>query len=285
MLMVVLTILFIYADSEGEFSPMIIEQADANSVEESNSEGESLGWFPNVPFTKWERMKELHFINTGGQQHFSWSFPLYPGGYINFAWNPSFVCPVPAIRLGSGDGGKIICDPDRLKAEDCLVYSIGSAANYKFEQSVHQWNPKCEIHTFDHTYDGAKSPKFVTHHIIGLAGPNNTDSNLQTLDRIVQDLGHLNRKITLLKVDCDGCEFDIYDNFYRDNILLEQIVMEVHFNKTVDQKRQEDLMINMRAHGWVIVHKEVNTAYWLNPDCCTATEFTMLRFDQEVFDH
>lgn len=216
---------------------------------------------------------------------FSWSFPLYPGGYINFAWNPSFVCPLPAVRLGSGDGGKVICDPDRLRADECLVYSIGSAANYKFEESVHRWNKKCEIHTFDHTYDGEKAPKYVTHHQIGLAEANNSNPMLQSLDAIVKDLGHMDRRINLLKVDCDGCEFSIYENFYHDGIQLEQIVMEVHFNKTLNQKRQEGLMINMRKNGWVIVHKEVNTAYWLHADCCTATEFTMLRFNPDVFNH
>merc|ERR1719313_1874251 len=79
---------------------------------------------------------------------------------------PSFACPL-AERLGaSGDGGKWVCDPDRiaelaavdpggegrdrsaLQPSACLVYSFGSNGEASFERAVHKRLPECEIHTF-----------------------------------------------------------------------------------------------------------------------------------------
>ena len=66
---------------------------------------------------------------------------------MNFNWKESFVCPVPLMRIGQGDGGKLVCDLRRLKQDDCLVFSIGSKGDFSFETEILKINSKCEIHT------------------------------------------------------------------------------------------------------------------------------------------
>merc|ERR1719343_1299572 len=69
-------------------------------------------------------------------------------------YEPSFGC-VFEERVGNaGEGGKWVCDPQRIKekaeTDGCLVYSIGSNGQFDFEESVHgSISRKCEIHTID----------------------------------------------------------------------------------------------------------------------------------------
>jgi len=62
----VLTLVFLYVDTEPEFESMVIERTvqmgDDISFKESN------GWFKGISYEKWERMKELNFINTAAHQ-------------------------------------------------------------------------------------------------------------------------------------------------------------------------------------------------------------------------
>jgi hypothetical protein len=49
---------------------------------------------------------------------------------------------------------------------------IGSNNEFSFEAAVHDLNPACEIHTFDHTVDAesvAGSPPFLRFHPFGVA--------------------------------------------------------------------------------------------------------------------
>ena len=72
--------------------------------------------------------------------------------------DPMFACPHIRRIGGRGDGPKWICDPHRLRnVRDCLVYSIGSAGKYQFEDGLIAsiGGTNCEIHVFD------PSPKFA----------------------------------------------------------------------------------------------------------------------------
>ena len=66
--------------------------------------------------------------------------------------DPMFTCPHARRVGGRGDGPKWVCDPHRLrKMPDCLVYSVGSAGNYIFEDGLYDivGTKNCEIHVFD----------------------------------------------------------------------------------------------------------------------------------------
>jgi hypothetical protein len=69
---------------------------------------------------------------------------------LYFNVDPLFTCPHTRRIGGRGDGPK--CDPHRLRRlNDCLVYSIGSAGNFMFEDGLNDIvrNKHCEIHVFD----------------------------------------------------------------------------------------------------------------------------------------
>jgi len=239
------------------------------------SQAESYGWF-NVPNENWEKMKKLHFMTQKHQLDMpeTWN---HQGKYMNWNWFESFSCPVPPLRLGKGDGGKIVCDPFTLKKPDCLVYSIGSNGDFEFESHILEWNKDCEIHTFDHTWtpDG-REKKYTNYHQIGLGAKK--EGKIDTLENIVKDLGHVDRRITLLKIDCEGCETTVHPNFYMKGVNIAQLLMEVHFKG--DRKPHETMMNNLHNNGFVIFSKEPNTGYsngW-------ATEFSFLRFDPSVFN-
>eukprot|EP00922_Rhytidocystis_sp_ex-Travisia-forbesii_P023493 GHVS01034445.1.p1 GENE.GHVS01034445.1~~GHVS01034445.1.p1 ORF type:complete len:344 (+),score=47.30 GHVS01034445.1:246-1277(+) len=114
-------------------------------------------------------------------------------------WEPEWGCALEE-RIGvMGDGGKWVCDFDKLTegagvAEHeidgatggrdsrssgaldsggggCLVYSIGSNGEWSFEQEIYD-RKKCEIHTFDHTLKKSiKTPSFLHFHSWGLGPP------------------------------------------------------------------------------------------------------------------
>ena len=90
------------------------------------------------------------------------------GKYVNWNWFESISCPLNQFRLAQNDGGKVICDPYRLEGEDCLVYSIGSNGDFQFEEAIKKINPRCEIHTFDHTWtpDGREKGLTTYHQVI-----------------------------------------------------------------------------------------------------------------------
>ncbi|CAE8596625.1 unnamed protein product [Polarella glacialis] len=54
-----------------------------------------------------------------------------------------------------GDGGKWVCDPERITKQvnsggSCLVYSVGSNGQFDFEARVlRDISPSCEVHVFD----------------------------------------------------------------------------------------------------------------------------------------
>ena len=59
--------------------------------------------------------------------------------YLKLVRQPVTQCKT-ETRIGSlGDGGKWICNPEAIKkANECLVYSVGSNEEYFFEEAIHR---------------------------------------------------------------------------------------------------------------------------------------------------
>jgi hypothetical protein len=123
---------------------------------------------------------------------------------------------VAPTRVGHGDGGKYLClsdvATDVTKNVPCLVYSIGSRNEFSFETFIHS-QKHCEVHTFDCTVGNPSPPSYVTYHnwCIGFHGQK--DSNFHTFDRMVSLLGHQEREISLLKIDCEGWEWHFFAQY------------------------------------------------------------------------
>merc|ERR1719272_1509975 len=86
-------------------------------------------------------------------------------------YEPSFSCLLEERVGNHGEGGKWVCDPNKIRAQtSCLIYSVGSHGQYDFEKSVHNHiSSKCEIHTIDMNnwtqYTTNAPPKFTTYHV------------------------------------------------------------------------------------------------------------------------
>lgn len=192
-------------------------------------------------------------------------------------WEPSYTCTV-ATRFGSpGDGGKWICDPHRaLTQNNCVVYSIGSNDEFSFEESIHHFNPKCEIHTFDPTTPHPKNcPPFVSFHPWALGQFDSPFS--YTIPTIMRRLGH--NSVSVLKVDCEGCELDtfIWPSFHVKKGVIQQILVEIHFDK--NPERVHAMLGFLSTKGYAIFNKEANIQYSNG----NAVEFALVHLDWMKF--
>jgi len=239
---------------------------------------ESNGWI-DTDDEEWEYMKKLHYQTRKNQME---TDSILMNQYWNFNWKPSFQCPVPPVRIGKGDGGKVMCDPSSLQVDDCLVISIGSNGNFEFENHVLAINPNCEIHTFDHTWPKADCtghctpPDTIHYHKIGLGMKD--EGLIQTLPTILKNNNLQGRDIHWFKIDCEGCEFEIYKNFYHPDVKMKQLSIEVH---GVDTTKYDTMFEDMYKNGWVIFSKELNTFGCGERFSCV--EFSWLRFNTATF--
>jgi len=80
------------------------------------------------------------------------------------------------------------------------------------------------------------------------------------------ELGHLGRTIDLFKIDCEGCEIDTFPAWFEADVVLKQILVEVHSNLNVFSPswlkmrlpQTVDMFEAIYKMGYVITHKEPN---------------------------
>jgi len=184
-------------------------------------------------------------------------------GHIWFQkhYEPSFHCEFEE-RIGlMGDGGKWVCDPTRIQQavksgkEKCLVYSVGSNGDFSFEESVlSEISKDCEVHTFDPMKAGTwKAPEGVKYHSVALG----ESSPAKPLAQIVKELGHVGRKIDLFKIDCEGCEWDTFKNWFGSGVDIRQIQVELHWK--ANPEVIHDFFDFLFQQGYVVFNKEPNT--------------------------
>jgi len=81
-----------------------------------------------------------------------------------------------------------------------------------------------------------------------------------------------------LKIDCEGCETEIFPNFYMDGVKISQLMMETHFKSSRDP--HENMMEKLQENGFAIFSKEPNTAH----SDGSATEWTFLHMNPQIFN-
>lgn len=186
-----------------------------------------------------------------------------------FHYEPTFSCGY-EIRVGSyGDGGKWVCNPHRIaqlaqseRDGGCLVYSVGSMGDYGFEESINdEISSTCEIHTFDlkpwNSYTDKPPPDFMHYHVaaLGIQHP------AKSLPEIVVELGHVGRRIDILKIDCEGCEWSTFRGWLGAGVDIRQILVELHDSPDhpVDDTTKHAMYDFLFEHGYVVFHKESNS--------------------------
>jgi hypothetical protein len=165
--------------------------------------------------------------------------------YFSF-FQPDFTCPYKRRVGGQGDGPKWMCDPHRLLAQkDCLVYSIGSEGDYRFEESLIALlgSTHCEIHVFDpghyarpgdpeknnihyHQWGLKSSYDFAYNAEVSLNALQGAAPAMKTFQETQKALGHESRTIEIFKIDCEKCEWSNYKDWVSADI--RQILIENH---------------------------------------------------------
>ncbi|CAB9507752.1 Pfam:DUF672 [Seminavis robusta] len=196
---------------------------------------------------------------------------IMPAVYYMNNYDPLFTCPHPRRVGGQGDGPKWTCDPHRLervarerkeKAQgglrsnskeqtNCLIYSVGSAGKYEWEEALAKSFMKegqttqqstCEIHVFDfsknYTKEGHASELNIHFHQWGLKSSYDDSlldawrvkqrDRLFTLPEIMEKLGHTGYTIDILKIDCEFCEWFTYEDWLKPELDIRQLLLEVH---------------------------------------------------------
>jgi len=259
----ILIIIIISLGTKGLSTPMkaIIGLKEEEPVNCSHFIGvenkKALNHFKSISLTKEQALIKLLFHENQMQKQIV-TMDTIGGLFFQRNWEPSYSCTTIARMGCPGDGGKWICDPQHyLEMNECIVYSFGSNDDFSFEESIHNFNPECKIYTFDPTVQNPKNkPPFVNYYPWGLAGHDLKEKSLFTVKTIMNLLGH--KKITVLKVDCEGCEFESFNihSFPVYKGAINQILVEVHFNGNPNTVHSFFLFLSNR--GYAIFNKEAN---------------------------
>ena len=238
---------------------------------------ESAGFFHDMRQTDWlklkERIRETPNCATDCK-------PSGAAAWFQNNYEPVFTCQHER-RIGRwGDGGKWVCDPHRIiqNNKSCLVYSIGSDNDFSFEHGIlTDVSSECEIHTFDPTI--GKIPvdvpsENIHFHPWGLAQEDGGD--YKTLPSIIKELGHTGHTIDILKIDCEGCEWKTFEQWFDGHTIIRQIQVEVH-GGTVGAMPvvAQSFMSFLQRHNYVIFHKEPNIQH--SGGVCIEYAFLLLR--------
>lgn len=239
---------------------------------------ESMNFYDDVSSKNWMLKKQR--VRDQSSDYRVWSNDPY-WEHLDYNFQPDFSCDHERRIGGPGDGGKWVCDPQRIDPDDCLVYSIGSNNDFSFEKQVQQTiSRNCEIHTFDmgdYAAEAREAGGNITYHQTAFGdGHKIEDMPTKSLSAIIKELGHEHRVIDVFKIDCEGCEYVALKNMLNANVTLRQIQMEIHGNDK-NNKQVTKLFSRFKEHNYVMFHKEANR-------CDDVVyEFSFLKLDAAFF--
>jgi hypothetical protein len=250
---------------------------------------ESDNWFCDSD-DDWKRRKRLHHIQDKRNRN---------NGSVNVLlqnnWEPTIHCTFEQRIGGVGDGGKWVCDVYNIQTNNYvpLIYSFGSNADFSFEQSIKKELPNAEIHTFDSDYYTCPDNLCKFHQAVLGNGKSGTKSLLTVID----ELGHRQRQIDILKIDIEGSEYILFEEFFkhtqnaaediddkhdRNEIpYIRQILVEIHIQLGLGNEasyRTHQLFELFRSNNYAIFHKEPNLAY-----ANIAAEYAFIRLNRAFF--
>jgi hypothetical protein len=187
------------------------------------------------------------------------------------------------------DGAKWLCNLDTLEP-GCVIYSLGSNAQFDFEFAVAAATP-CDIFSFDCTVASSQIPEDLNERGLGrvhflpwCVGDVVLDNaDYVPLPEIAARLNH--SRIDVLKMDVEGFEYRVIEGLFTDALAngasLEFLPMQISFELHLDfgLVREDALSAadtlvfwnQLVDLGYSVVSRENNPAYY------GGAEFTVLR--------
>jgi len=202
-------------------------------------------------------------------------------GRVGLGYDPALHCEFER-RFGiPNDGGKWVCDAYRIaELKTCNIVSIGSNNDWSFETMMHHLSPHCKIHTFDHTIKPYRKPDFVKWWPFGIS--DRDEGQLVTISTALEKCGLAGQKIDIFKIDCEGCEYAVFNNTDLKKLQLQQILIELHAVARYKHKEGmyditptsiDEFFDFMARNDYMIFHKED----W-SEGCCA--EYSFIRIDR-----
>ena len=156
----------------------------------------------------------------------------WDGLKATYLWDffpPAWNCPW-RERMGRfSEGGKVVCNVDALDWRDAVIYSYGVRDDISFESALVD-RTNVTVHAFDPTVDGLpyKHPQ-IKFYKQGLSPT--TNGSLESIEHTMKKLGH--DTIDLLKVDCEGCEWEAFRTNKAQSALknVNQLLIELHYKQ------------------------------------------------------
>jgi Methyltransferase domain len=196
--------------------------------------------------------------------------------FLAFTWVPTISCP-DELRIGEpGDGGKWVCGMSaalraREQAGDCLIYSFGSNNQFEFEVEMSQRlsqnsSSRCEMHVFDHTVKNWRIPALDNIHVHSWGVTSVQDASrrgapFKSFHGIRQELGHSQRRLTILKIDIEHSEYEVIPEVLKSTFAPEQILLELHVSlngQREDVQLTHNIRSHLRAESYAMFHSEWN---------------------------
>ncbi len=162
-------------------------------------------------------------------------------------------------RLGQhNDGGYIMLDDFR---ECSIAYSIGICNDVSWDDEFVKMTG-ADIYMYDHTIDSLPYEHSKFHwKKTGLGMNDEQDKGLKTLKTLLEENGHSDEKGMILKIDIEGCEWDVLSNM-PDGIMdrFDQIVMEIHNAGDINNREKiiKSLKMLNKTHQLIYVHANNN---------------------------
>jgi Methyltransferase domain len=268
---------------------------------------QSFGFFDTISDEEW-KMRQSWARNATHHRYLGHPRRLWETASLWYYnnYDPTFSCPLIKRIKGIGDGPKWTCDPHRLRLvverrkqqlqqqqatsnakennHHCLIYSIGSNGNYQWEDGMFkEIGPICEIHIFDYSqnYTRSKNQRQNMHfHQWGLQGSHQDRNGGTFLSffQILERLGHTGRIIDIFKIDCEGCEWQTYNDWIH-YPGIRQVLVETHKlpkNKTMGL----DFFDSFERNNLLMYSKEVNP--WGGGD---SLEFSFLKLHPDFLNN
>jgi len=103
------------------------------------------------------------------------------------------------------------------------------------------------------------------------------EGDYKTLQETAKLLGHEGRVVDVFKIDCEGCEWRSYKDWFSGVMDLRQILVEVHNVPPV----AIDFFQDLHDKGYVIFSKEPNLGGASSGGC---VEYSFLKLDKSYFE-